>query len=142
MKLSEKQEKFVIEYSKSGNAGASYRKAGYNVSSDTSAISGASRLLMNANVQQRLRELHEETMNESIASIQEIKEFWTKVMRNEETEEVVMGVEGGPLKLTKDCSLRDRIKAAELLGRTAGIFVDNVNVNGAMGVQIIEDLPE
>ena len=142
MKLNEKQEKFVLEYAKSGNAGAAYRKAGYKVKDDNSAISGASRLLMNANVKERLQELNEEVKNDSIASIQEIKEFWTKVLRNEEVEEVVGMTEGGPFRLSKDCNIKDRIKAAELLGRTSGIFVDNVNVTGNTQIQFVDDLED
>lgn len=142
MELSQKQELFCIEYSKTGNAADAYRKAGYKAKDNNSATSGASRLLMNANVKMRLQEIHNETMNDSIASIQEIKEFWTRVMRNQETEQVIVGSENGPYKMSKDCSLKERIKAGELLGRTAGVFLDKVQIDGNVPVTFVDDLNE
>jgi len=53
-KLSPKQEKFVQEYLKTGNATQSYISAGY---SPNGADVSASRLLGNASIQQRLEEL-------------------------------------------------------------------------------------
>ena len=140
--LNVKQEKFCIEYAKSGNATDAYKKAGYTGKNGNSIRARASVLLTNENIKARLQEIHDEQMNESIASIQEIKEFWTKVMRNEETEEVIVTNEAGPFRMTKDGSLRDRIKAAELLGRTSGIFVDNVNVTGTVPITFVDDLDE
>jgi phage terminase small subunit len=52
--LSPKQEKFVKEYLKTGNATQSYLKAGYKTKSPEV---GASQLLRNNNVQERLKEL-------------------------------------------------------------------------------------
>jgi phage terminase small subunit len=138
--LNVRQEKFCIEYAKSGNATRAYINAGYKCKDEKSCRGRASKLLTNDNVKQRLRELHEETKNDSIASIQEIKEFWTKVLRNEEVEDVVGMTEGGPFRLSKDCNIKDRIKAAELLGRTAGLFVDNVNLTGNVPVTFVEDM--
>ena len=138
--LTEKQEKFVLEYAKTGNAMQAFKNSGYQYKNDNSAKVGASRLLTNDNIKARLKELHEEQVNDSIASIQEIKEFWTKVMRNEETEEVIVTNEAGPYKMMKDGSLRDRLKAAELLGKTSGIFVDKVEVSGNVPVTFVDDL--
>ena len=53
-KLSPKQEKFVQEYLKTGNATQSYLNAGYNTKSPEV---GASQILRNNNVQERLDEL-------------------------------------------------------------------------------------
>lgn len=141
-KLNVRQEKFCIEYAKSGNATQAYINAGYKCKDGKSCRARASKLLTLDNVQQRLRELNDEVKNDAIASIQEIKEFWTKVLRNEEVEDVVGMTEGGPFRLSKDCNIKDRIKAAELLGRTAGIFVDNVNITGNVPVTFVEDIPE
>jgi len=54
--LSPKQEKFVKEYLKTGNATQSYLKAGYKTKSPEV---GASQLLRNNNVQDRLKQLEE-----------------------------------------------------------------------------------
>ena len=70
-KLSPKQEKFVQEYIKSGNATQSYIKAGY---SENGADVSASRLLGNASVQKRLEELQNASTNKFIID----KEFLTE----------------------------------------------------------------
>lgn len=135
-----RQEKFCIEYAKSGNATRAYINAGYKCKDEKSCRARASKLLTLDNVKQRLKEINDEIKSDSIADIKEIKEFWTKVLRNEEVEDVVGMSEAGPFRLSKDCNIKDRIKAAELLGRTSGIFVDNINVNGTVPVTFVEDL--
>lgn len=49
-KLTPKQEKFVSEYIKTGNATEAYKKAGYKCGSDAVARAHASRLVANGNV--------------------------------------------------------------------------------------------
>ena len=140
MALKGKRERFCIEYSKTGNAKLAYMKAGYKYKNENVAKSLGSRLLSKDDVKQRLKELSDEVKNENIASIQEIQEFWTKVLRNEEVEEVVGVTEGGPFRMSKDCNIKDRIKAAELLGRVNGLFLDKVEVSGNVPVTFIDDL--
>ena len=140
--LTGKRERFCIEYSKTGNAKLAYIKAGYKCKNENVAKSLGSRMLSKDDVKQRLKELSDEVKNDNIASIQEIQEFWTKVLRNEEVEEVVGVAEGGPFRLSKNCNIKDRIKAAELLGRVNGIFIDNVNVTGTVPVTFVDDLED
>jgi len=42
----------------------------------------------------------------------------------------------------KTPSTRDRVKAAELLGKRYALFTEKVNVEGNMGVTIIDDVKE
>ena len=60
-KLSPKQERFCQEYHKTGNATQSYIAAGY---SKTGADAGASRLLSNVSVKERVEELKKEAQAE------------------------------------------------------------------------------
>lgn len=140
MALKGKRERFCIEYSKTGNAKLAYMRAGYKYKNENVAKSLGSRMLSKDDVKQRLKELSEEVKNENIASIQEIQEFWTKVLRNEEVEQVVGMTEGGPFRMSKDCNIKDRIKAAELLGRVNGLFLDKVEVTGNVPVTFVDDL--
>lgn len=140
MALKGKRERFCIEYSKTGNAKLAYMKAGYKYKNENVAKSLGSRMLSKDDVKQRLKELSDEVKNENIASIQEIQEFWTKVLRNEEVEQVVGMTEGGPFRMSKDCNIKDRIKAAELLGRVNGLFLDKVEVTGNVPVTFVDDL--
>ena len=70
-KLSPKQEKFVQEYIKSGNATQSYLNAGYSTKSPDV---GASQLLRNNRVQERLEELKNASTKKFIID----KEFLTE----------------------------------------------------------------
>lgn len=139
-KLTPRQEVFCINYAKTGNAMNALKAAGYKYKNNNSAKANASRLLTYDNIQQRLKEISNEVKNDNIASIQEIQEFWTKVLRNEEVEEVVGMTEGGPFRMSKDCNIKDRIKAAELLGRVNGLFLDKVEVTGNVPVTFVDDL--
>ena len=65
MALTIKQEKFCIEYAKSGNARQAYIEAGYKCNSDEAADANASRLLRKDKVKERLAELTEEVKNAS-----------------------------------------------------------------------------
>lgn len=140
MALKGKRERFCIEYSKTGNAKLAYMRAGYKYKNENVAKSLGSRMLSKDDIKQRLKELSDEVKNENIASIQEIQEFWTKVLRNEEVEQVVGMTEGGPFRMSKDCNIKDRIKAAELLGRVNGLFLDKVEVTGNVPVTFVDDL--
>ena len=102
------QEQFCVEYSKTGEGADSYKKAYPNCKKTTTAAAGASRLLTYVNIQNRLEELRKETNINSIATISEIKEFWTNTLRN--TEE----------------KTKERIKASELLGKSYAMFVDKI----------------
>ena len=104
------QEQFCIEYSKSGDGAASYKKAYPNCKKTTTAAAGASRLLTYVNIQKRLNDLRIATESNSIASIIEIKEFWTTFLRDTNLEP------------------KERVKASELLAKTYGAFLDKIEV--------------
>nr|WP_243122662.1 terminase small subunit [Clostridium sp. KNHs216] len=42
----------------------------------------------------------------------------------------------------REIKLADKLKALELLGRRLGLFTDNVNLNGDVGVTIVDDIPK
>lgn len=140
MKLTEKQKAFCDYYIETLNATESYKKAGYKVKTDGAARVNASRLLTNANVRKYIEERMKQKESERIASQNEVLEFLTRVMRGEEVEEVVGFTESGPVKEKKTPSTRDRVRAAELLGKRYMLFSDNVNITGSVGVQIIDDI--
>lgn len=143
---SEKQERFCQLYAKSGNATQSFIDAGYSVESKNAAAVRAHALLnKNSNIQERLRELHEEVDSKAIADIKEMQETLTKIIREELNEEVLMTVGCGEgfsqvISKRKQAALKDRLKALELLGKMQGAFVDNVNLTGNVPVTFIEDL--
>lgn len=132
--LSAKQEKFCLEYAKSGNQRQAYLLAGYNVKSDEAADANASRLLRNDKVQSRLAELYEEAKNASIADIVEMQQTLTKIIRQQLTEEVIVVESVGDYmsearKMDKEPSIKDIINAINTLGKIQGVFSDKLKVD-------------
>lgn len=141
MALTIKQEKFCIEYAKSGNARQAYKSAGYNCKTDASCDACASQLLRNPKVIERLAELTEEAKDASIADIREMQETLTRIIR-QQTEEVVIVCDpvGGVQKVNKPPAIKEMINAINTLGKMQGAFTENVNLNGNLGVTIIDDI--
>lgn len=125
--MTEKQKIFADEYLKDLNATRAYKVAYPNVKKDSVASQAGSRMLRNVKVKtyidERLQELH----NERTADAQEIMEYLTAVMRGESASEelVVRGVGKGSQKIERVKKLpseKDKLKAAELLGKRFGMF--------------------
>ena len=74
-------------------------------------------------------------------------EYLTSVMRGESSAEIVV-VEGegdgcsSARKIHKAPDEKERLKAAELLGKRFGLFTDKVNVESTAKVVIVDDLDE
>ena len=114
-KLTPKQKAFADYYIETGNATESAIKAGY--SKKTARVIGQENLQKPA-IKAYIEERMNEKDKERIASQDEILEFLTKVVRGELTEQVPILVGEGVQELVeKDISMKDRIKAAELLGK-------------------------
>ena len=143
MELNVKQEAFCLHYAKTGNATESYKKAGYKAKTENAICANATRLLRNDKIQKRLRELAEKLASDKIASIREIQEYLTSVMRRElkefvvvtTTEEKSMYVPDDDGKIRKQTTkkevpqvveiparLSDANKAAETLAKMQGGF--------------------
>lgn len=141
-----KHEAFCLEFAKTANATDSYRKI-YGKKSSAQVLSqSASRLLKNEKVQARLAELHEEMASEKIANAAEVQERLTRILRMEETEDVVVveGLDKGVSEarvVEKRPNLKDVIKAGETLAKMQGAFDNNVNVTVNVPV-FVEDITE
>jgi len=140
--MTAKQQRFADEYLIDCNATQAAIRAGY---ARNSANKQGARLLANACVREyidaRLAEIH----SEKIADGAEVLEYLTAVMRGEHTEETLcLDGDGTQRKISIDVSAKDRIKAAELIGKRYGLFKENVDVLGAVPVVISggEDLDD
>lgn len=159
-KLTEQQKLFVQELIKNNhNAKQAAIAAGY---SERSAEVTASRLLRNDKVLEYKAELLKKLERPTIATIQEILEYYTRVMRREETENVVVTIkekvsgmvlnpETGkrerktieketPKIVEIPTKISDANKAAEMLGKNYGIWTEKVNVDSSQTITFIEDL--
>ena len=142
--LSMKQEKFCLEYAKTGNQRQAYLLAGYECKSDEAADANASRLLRNDKVKARLAELAEEAKNASIADIIEMQQTLTSIIRKQMTEEVIVVESVGDYmtearKMDKEPSIKDIINAITTLGKMQGAFVEKVQQEVDMDLNIVVD---
>ncbi len=134
-KLTIKQRKFADNYIKSGNATESYIKAGYSVKTRNIAEVEGCKLLRNPKVSNYVEDNMNKLSNNKIATAEEVLEYLTRVARGEEKEqEAVYNSNAGKVELVDVTpALRERTKAAELLGKRYAIFTDkkeiDVNVN-------------
>lgn len=131
--LNVKQEAFCLHYAKTGNATESYKKAGYQCKNDAVVAASAVRLLNQVKVKARLAELAEELVGEKIASIREVQERLTSILRGELQEEqvVVEGCGDGVSEakvIKRQPQLKDVIKAGETLAKMQGGFDNTVKV--------------
>jgi phage terminase small subunit len=129
-----KWEAFCLHYAKTGNASESYKIAGYTTKNERSIYSNCNRLLKNDDIKARLAELAKEMASEKIASIKEIQERLTSIMRGEVQEEQVV-VEGcgdgvSEAKIVKrQPQMKDIIKAGETLAKMQGGFDTKIQVD-------------
>ena len=142
--MTEKQKRFCDEYLIDCNATRAYKTVYKNVKSDVVAATNGGRLLRNAEVQKYIADRMEEIHNEKTADAQEVIEYLTSVLRGESTaqEIVVEGTGDGCSEartMEKSPSEKERLKAAELLGKRYSLFTDKVETDVDMDLNITID---
>ncbi|MGG5338096.1 phage terminase small subunit [Enterococcus pernyi] len=129
MTMTEKQRIFADEYLKDLNGTRAYKVAYPSVKKDSVAKAAASRLLTNVNLKSYIEEQLEIMHDERQADAVEVLEFLTTVMRGEQTEQTLIGLGEGAQGITAiEIGAKDRIKAAELLGKRHALFTDKVDL--------------
>ena len=138
-KLNEKQKAFADYYIESLNATESYAKA-YECSYNTARTNGA-RLLANANIKKYIDEVMSAKDESRIASQDEILQILTDIARGVTEEEVVQFSQlGEELRTTRKPTIKDRMKASELLGKRYRIFTDKTELEITEPITIIDDI--
>lgn len=115
-KLNAKRQAFVDAWE--GNATAAALAAGY---SPKTAYSQGQRLLKTVEVQEAIKAREAQRLAPTIATRQERQEFWTSVLRNEEE------------------AMKNRLKAAELLGKSEGDFLERVEMDQTVSVNVFDE---
>ncbi len=139
--LTEKQKRFADIYIETGNAYQSYQQAGYATKTMGSAAASATRLLNNAKIRQYIDAAIAAKDEARIAKQDEVLQFLTSVMRGEPTEQIPLGLGYGEQMLVdKTMDGRERVKAAELLGKRYALFTDKQQLDANIGVQIVDDV--
>ena len=143
--MTEKQQKFADEYIICLNATQAYKKAYPNIKKDEVARANGSRLLANANVKAYIDERMEQLKSERVADQQEVLSYLTSVMRGETQEQTLISIgELGQTITDIDVGAKDRIKAAELLGKRHRLWTDKVEaeVSGTVVFANESDIPD
>ena len=144
--LTPMQERFCLEYAKSGNQRQAYIKAGYKAKNENAIDAAASRLLRNVKVQERLAEIAKEVEKDAIADISEMQSVLTKIIRQQAEEEVIVVESDGVLskakKMNKSAAIKDVINAINTLGKMQGAFVDKADINIVAPIVLTDDIKE
>lgn len=141
-KMTLKQQRFADEYIITGNATQAAIKAGYSKkTAKVIANENLTKPYIKKYIDERLAQLE----SEKIASQQEVLEFLTSVMRGEMTEQTLRSVgESGQVIAEIDVGAKDRIKAAELLGKRYKLWTDKseVEVTGTVVFMNEDDIQD
>ena len=141
MKLTIKQQRFADEYIISGNATEAAIKAGY---AKKAAYQQGAENLKKPHIREYIDKRLEEINDKSIAKQEEVLQYLTEVLRGKSsaTEIVVEMVGDGTSEaklVVKPPSEKERIKAAELLGKRYGAFTDKVEVGADLELNVKVD---
>lgn len=131
MAMTAKQKRFCDEYLISLNATQSAIKAGYT---KKYANTNASKLLQNTTIKQYIEKRMAEKESELIADQDEVLKYLTSVMRGESQSEIVVveGMGDGMSEartMQKAPDEKERLKAAELLGKRYGLYTDKIEAD-------------
>lgn len=141
MKLTEKQKIFCDEYIISLNATQAAIKAGY---AEKTAYAIGAENLKKPKIQSYISERMEQKESSLIATQDEVLQYLTSVLRGESQtiDTVLVGIGDGcqeVQEVEKKPSEKDRLKAAELLGKRYGLYTDKISADVDMSLDISID---
>ena len=135
--MNARQKRFCDEYLIDCNAKQAAIRAGY---SPKTAYSIGNENLNKPELKAYIDEQLEKIHSAKIADAEEVMKYLTSVMRGEHTEQVLKLIGEGVQTVTDiDVSAKERLKAAELIGKRYGLFTDKVGVEGVVPVVISGD---
>ena len=146
MALNAKQQRFADEYLIDLNGRQAVIRAGY---SEKGAGMQFNRLINNPEIRAYIDARLAEKNKELIADQDEVMKYLTAVVRGQSKSEIVVVESIGDFMseartIQKAPDEKEKLKAAELLGKRYGLFTDKLNVDGAIPVVISggEDLED
>lgn len=137
--MTPKQKRFCVEYLVDLNGTQAAIRAGY---SKKTANRIASQLLSKLDIKSYIAEIREREFEATIATAKEAEAFLAKAMRGDIDEEVIVteGIGDGVSLariVNKQISAKDRLKAAELIGKRNSLFTDKVDVDATIRPVVI-----
>jgi len=138
--LTERQKKFVDFYIELGDAAKAAVKAGY---SERTARYVGYENLTKPHIRKRIDERLKQLEGERIAGAGEVMKYLSSVMRGETTDEIPLLVGGGEQSLCEQrVTAKDRLRAAELLGKRYGMFSERIQATISAEVESLVPLAE
>lgn len=140
-KMTAKQQRFCDEYLIDLNATQAAIRAGY---SEKYANTNVTKLLQNTTIKEFIKKRMDEKESKLIADQDEVLKYLTSVMRGESQSEIVV-VEGSGMGTSEARTMqkapdeKERLKAAELLGKRYGLYTDKINEVVDMDLNITVD---
>ena len=143
-KMTAKQMRFCDEYLIDLNATQAAIRAGY---AKNYANTNASKLLQITTIKEYIAERMAEKESELIANQDEVLKYLTAVLRGDSQSEIVVVENIGDFRseartMQKAPDEKERLRAAELLGKRYGLFKENMTVKGTATVTIVDDMDE
>ena len=114
--MTDRQEKFCVEFVRCGNATEAYKAAGYKTKNDRAATSAGNRLLTFVDVQEKIAELREKLEDEKIMDAKERRAVLSEIVRR------------------RDGFVADTIRAVDVLNKMDGMYIQKVEVSGEIGI--------
>ena len=125
--MNARQKRFCDEYLIDCNATQAAIRAGYSAKS---ARQIGEQNLTKHDIKTYIDEQLERIHNENTADAKEVIEYLTEVMRGKSSSSVLsLCGDGYQMVIEKPPDEKERLKAAELLGKRYGLFKDNVTVD-------------
>lgn len=135
--MTEKKKRFAEEYLIDSNATQAAIRAGY---SERTAYSIGQRLLKDVEVKDYIDAALARLQAEKIADAQEVMEYLTGVLRGESKSSVLARDKiGAERVIEKPPDEKERLRAAELLGKRYGLYTDKVDIDADMELNISID---
>lgn len=161
--MTSKQERFCEEYMIDLNATQAAIRAGYSV--EAAGAIGAENLKkpqIRTRIDRALAEQSKRTgvtadrvvrelAKVAFANSQDVIDFDNATIKSDAAREDTAAISSVKVKtipmpdgdgVEREIRMADKLKALELLGRRLGLFTDNVNLNGDVGVTIVDDIPK
>lgn len=146
-KLRPKQKRFCEEYVKNGGNGAqAAREAGYNCESDKAYRNIASENLAKPSIKAYIEEI--QPKDNSIASLAEIQQFRTRILRGEEKDQFGLDAaladrQKAAADLEKALRIKEQVEAeqaAKEAARKAGVYHTDLDIIGDGFHKVIRDI--
>lgn len=135
--MTEKQKRFADEYIVCLNATQAAESAGY---SKKTAGSIGQENLKKPEIKSYIDAELARLKAENVADAQEVMEYLTAVMRGESRSSVLcMAGEGTQTIIKKKPDEKERLKAAELLGKRYGLYTDKIDMDADTELKISVD---